>query len=336
MTQYYVNKSKKTIELVVKFPQNPKVQFSKFVLELNGKKVTSKILEKEEAKEKYTDAIASGNVGIISSIEDKYIKVNIGNITPFGVVKLTTEFIQFLTSEDMSYCFEIMKNYPVINNRRFYLKDVKAKINLKCHSKITRLLTLGIYGSLIIEQFNKLYNQCEISFAVSENKLMHQYESQKIKILFRTEAMNDLNFISQYDPIKKETSCILSMLYCKEDIKVPSREMPDINKNLNYIDIYQKNIINNDPSLFIFIIDQSGSMSGKPIKLVKEALIFFMQSLPRNSYFQLIGFGDSVEFINENPVEYTENNVKKTINKNKKIRCCFRWYLFINSIKGNL
>ena len=93
MTQYYVNKSKKTIELVVKFPQNPKVQFSKFVLELNGKKVTSKILEKEKAKEKYTDAIASGNVGIISSIEDKYIKVNIGNITPFGVVKLTTEFI---------------------------------------------------------------------------------------------------------------------------------------------------------------------------------------------------------------------------------------------------
>ena len=319
VTQYYVNKSKNTIELVVKFPQNPKVQFSKFVLELNGKKVTSNILEKEKAKEKYTDAIASGNVGIISSIEDKYIKVNIGNITPFGVVKLTTEFIQFLTSEDMSYCFEIMKNYPVINNRHFYLKDVKAKIILKCHSKITRLITLGIYGSNIIEQFNKLYNQCDISFAIYENKLMHEYKSQNIKILFRTEAMNDLNFISQYDPIKKETSCILSMLYCKEDIKIPSREMPDINKKLNYIDIYQKNMINNDPSLFIFIIDQSGSMSGKPIELVKEALIFFMQSLPRNSYFQLIGFGSSVKFINENPVEYTEDNVKNTIKKIKRL-----------------
>ena len=148
---------------------------------------------------------------------------------------------------------------------------------------------------------------------------MHEYKSQNIKILFRTEAMNDLNFISQYDPIKKETSCILSMLYCKEDIKIPSREMPDINKKLNYIDIYQKNMINNDPSLFIFIIDQSGSMSGKPIELVKEALIFFMQSLPRNSYFQLIGFGSSVKFINENPVEYTEDNVKNTIKKIKRL-----------------
>jgi len=185
----------------------------------------------------------------------------------------------------MSYCFETMRNYPVINNRNFNLKDVKAKIILKCHSKITRLITFGIDDENIVEQFNKLYNQCDISFVINQKNKKYHNKNHYFKILFRTEAMNDLNFISQYDPIKKETSCILSMLYCKEDIKIPSRELPDINKKLNYIDIYQKNIINNDPSLFIFIIDQSGSMSGKPIKLVKEALIFFMQSLPRNSYF---------------------------------------------------
>ena len=144
MTQYYVNKSKNTIKLVIKFPQNLKVQFSKFVLELNGKKFISNILEKEKAKENYTERI-------IFSREDKYIKVSIGNITPFGVVKLTTEYIQFLTSEDMSYCFEIMRNYPVINNRYFNLKDIKGKIILKCYSKITRLIKLGIDDKNIIE-----------------------------------------------------------------------------------------------------------------------------------------------------------------------------------------
>ena len=72
------------------------------------------------------------------------------------------------------------------------------------------------------------------------------------------------------------------MLYCKEDIKIPSRELPDINKKLNYIDTYQKNIINNDPSLFIFIIDQSDSMKGQKNKLVKETLIFnFAISSPK-------------------------------------------------------
>ena len=142
----------------------------------------------------------------------------------------------------MSYCFEIMRNYPVINNRYFNLKDVKGKIILKCHSKITRLITLGIDDKNIIEQFNNLFNQCDISFAINQNNKKHQYKNQYIKILFRTEEMNYLKFISQYDPIKNETSCIVSMLFCKEDIKIPSRELPDINKKLNYIDTYQKNI----------------------------------------------------------------------------------------------
>ena len=315
VTQYYVNESNNNIELIVKFPQNPKIQFSKFVLELDGKKVISNILEKEKAKEKYSDAIASGNVGIISSIEDKYIKVNIGNINPFGKVKLTTEFIQFLTSEDMSYCFETMRNYPVINENTYNLKDIQGKIILNTHSKITRLITLGIDDKNINKKFNNLFNKCEIFFLINQNR----NENRLIKLLFRTEAMNDLNFISQYDPINKETSCILSMLYCKEDIKIPSSDLPDINKKLNYYNIYQKNVINKDPSLFIFIIDQSGSMTGEPIYLVKETLIIFLRSLPRNSYFQLIGFGSSIKFINRKPVEYTEENVNISIEKIQNI-----------------
>ena len=39
--------------------------------------------------------------------------------------------------------------------------------------------------------------------------------------------------------------------------------------------------------LFIFLIDQSGSMEGKPIYLVKETLLLFIHSLPKKSYFQL-------------------------------------------------
>ena len=69
--QYYKNYANKPIELILKYPYNPKVQFSKFTLEMNNKKVISKILEREKAEEKYTDAIAKGNTGAISNIEDK-------------------------------------------------------------------------------------------------------------------------------------------------------------------------------------------------------------------------------------------------------------------------
>ena len=81
ITQYYKNYSENPIELILKFPYNSSVQFSKFTLEMNNKKVVSKVLDKEKAEEKYNDAIASGNVGVISTIKDKFIKVNIGNIS---------------------------------------------------------------------------------------------------------------------------------------------------------------------------------------------------------------------------------------------------------------
>ena len=104
--QYYANNLDTSIELVIKFPNNSKIQFSKFTLEMNNKKVVSKVIKKEKAEEKYNDAIASGNIGAYSSKEENDIKVNIGNIPSKSIIKLTSEFIQFLSTEDMSYLYK--------------------------------------------------------------------------------------------------------------------------------------------------------------------------------------------------------------------------------------
>ena len=63
--------------------------------------------------------------------------------------------------------------------------------------------------------------------------------------------------------------------------------------------------------LFIFLVDQSGSMKGTPIKLVIKALLIFIQSLPKNSYFQIIGFGSKYKKYNESPFEYNIKNISE-------------------------
>ena len=336
ITQYYVNQLNNPVELILKLPYISSVQFSKFTLDINGKIVVSKVLEKRKAEEKYNDAIASGKTGVISSREDNYIVVNIGNIEPKSVVKLTTEFIQFLSSEDMSYCYSMIKKFPVFdiknngndNNEQF--KNIKAKINIKTHSKISRLITEG-FAKIKSQKFNEVYNQCLIDFSLSEKdikKKISYSDSEeekdnidKFKILFRTEKMNNFNLITQYDPKKDETSCIMSMIYNRNDINIPIYEKPDLDNKNNYIDLYQKNLINSYPSLFIFLIDQSGSMDGKPINIVKETLLFFLQSLPKDSYYQLIGFGSSMKYISsKDPLEYTVKNVTNTIKQVKKLQ----------------
>ena len=68
------------------------------------------------------------------------------------------------------------------------------------------------------------------------------------------------------------------------------------------------------PGLFIFLIDQSGSMSRNSINIVKNTLLLFIQSLPKQSYFQLIGFGSNFKKYNEEPVIYSNDNVNNIIN----------------------
>ena len=65
--------------------------------------------------------------------------------------------------------------------------------------------------------------------------------------------------------------------------------------------------------MFIFLIDQSGSMSGSPIKVASKALLLFLQSLPAGSYYQIIGFGSSYKIYDKTLKEYNQKNIQDSI-----------------------
>jgi hypothetical protein len=94
---------------------------------------------------------------------------------------------------------------------------------------------------------------------------------------FQIEEYKRPKLYKQFDPKNNETTFLLSYF---KTILDP--------ENVNY---NQNDIIKSFPGLYYFIIDQSGSMSGRPINLVIQILKVFMQSLSKGSYYQLIGFG---------------------------------------------
>ena len=47
--------------------------------------------------------------------------------------------------------------------------------------------------------------------------------------------------------------------------------------------------------VFIFYLDRSGSMEGKKMKMAKDALKLFIQSLPRGAMFEVVSFGSTFE-----------------------------------------
>ena len=252
-------------------------------------------------------------------------------------------------TQDMSYEFNIMEKYPSfhykeLNKEKSRNKIINANIEIETQSKITRLIAPFLdeqakKNSTYEVQYNQDYKKAKIKYIKNPDNISNinmnnpNDFSGKVNaptfyssfcILFRTENINKPILYYQYNPELKETAYSINYVYTSKNMKeIPIPEKPDENINISYASKYEDNLINETPGLFIFLIDQSGSMRGNSIDLVKQALLLFIQSLPVNSYFQLIGFGTNFKKYNEEPVIYNKENVEKIIN-------------IINSLKADL
>ena len=71
---------------------------------------------------------------------------------------------------------------------------------------------------------------------------------------------------------------------------------------------------------YVFLVDRSGSMSGRAMDITKQALNRFIQSLPAQSIFQIISFGSSHEYMpnhannfRDRYIEYNDENRSKVL-----------------------
>ena len=117
LIQEFQNPYEDSIELEIIFLINRYINLSKFEISMKEKKIVSKIMPKEKAEEKYSDAIAKGNTGIKGQYSEdmKCYCVNIGNINPKEKITLKTIYNQPITTYDMNFEYNIMNNYPYIN-----------------------------------------------------------------------------------------------------------------------------------------------------------------------------------------------------------------------------
>ena len=314
VTQKFKNPTSNPLELKIYVYKIENIIFSSFSAQIGDSiKVKSKVIKKEKAKEKYNDAISSGNAAITVN-EDEYINrlvIDMGNIPPNEEVTFISEFIQ-LTETSKTYEFELFRNLPIFNGDTsiFQNENLKGTVEIKTKNKIVKLEKNILMKNLeIIEEKNKdeeqIYNYL-IQYQILNLPKFDGYNTDYIpssKIYFYTDENKDnypFIYCQKSDLNKNEKSYIISYKY---------------NKKTDNLEI--------SPALFIFLIDQSGSMSGNPINIVSKALELFLQSLPVGSYYQLIGFGSTFEKYDEIPKSYTIENIEKSLQ-------------IINGLKANL
>ena len=90
-SQTYVNNEKVPLEWVYKFPADPYFTVTGMHITLDDKEIDAVIMEKEEAKEKYDDAVAAGDTAAKINYDENIpdvIELSIGAIQPDKKVKI--------------------------------------------------------------------------------------------------------------------------------------------------------------------------------------------------------------------------------------------------------
>ena len=317
ITIHLINNLESTVEIECYLPISKSTIFKSFIATIGGKTIVSKVKEKEKANEEFADQLAQGNTALIGnySEDNENIRFILGNLLPKEKLKLEILTSNLIESEDKS----LKSVFSIMNLPSFIAKENSSKIEFKsdsetklsfnatvsCREEITRLICIGI-------------TDLKAKFS-PDNKISEIFLSKKqltdvneVSILFRYKNMNLPTIFQEYDEKRNLYAYNVSCVF--DDYKnVPVSKKVDLNNKVNYSEKYDKNLINDYPASFIFLVDQSGSMSGESINIAKEGLKLFVKSLPQNSEFDIIGFGSSFKRYFDKPYDYNEENVKQAL-----------------------
>ena len=308
--QKFKNQSDSPLELKIYVCKNDNLIFSSFNAKI-GDSITckSKVIKKEKAEIKYNDSIASGNAAIFvmeDPDDSRYLIINMGNIPPNEEVIFISEFLQYVEFSKY-YEFELFRNLPIFRGKSeiYQNKDLKGTINIETKNKIIKIEKEILMKELKINE-EKYLNEDRNNYLVS-------YEIQNLPQFSKYHKDNYIPSSKIYFELDLNEKTYEPIVYCQKSL-LNENESNYIIHYTNKTKISNKDNLPMNQALFIFLIDQSGSMSGNNIKIASKGLKLFLQSLPPKSYYQIIGFGTTFKVYDEKPKEYTQENILQSIN----------------------
>eukprot|EP01117_Protostelium_nocturnum_P005087 TRINITY_DN1840_c0_g1_i1.p1 TRINITY_DN1840_c0_g1~~TRINITY_DN1840_c0_g1_i1.p1 ORF type:complete len:821 (-),score=233.18 TRINITY_DN1840_c0_g1_i1:83-2461(-) len=296
ITQRFVNSGTETLELSYNFELPKGAAVCSFVAEIEGKKIRSVLKEKEQAKNEYDDALASGHGAYLSEKkEDGTFQSSIGSLQPGTEVLLIMEYVTELVYDDegSSVLFQLMKNKTVNdidNDNPTKESELKMTVDVQMSKTIQKIQSLSHTIEVDIKEGNK---EARITF----KDLSHKSSSKGAEL--------SIAVSESYQPTSN-----VEQIQGSDEVTVALSFHPDLKKEESLDEVNTE---------FIFLVDCSGSMRGAPMDAVKQTLHIFLRSLPESCYFNIVDFGTSHKSLFIKPTKYDESSLQKAIiNTNAK------------------
>ena len=309
VTQQFHNPYSEKIEAVYVFPLPQNAAVNEFIMIIGDRKIRGIIRERQEAEQIYEQARSQGyTASLLTQERPNIFTQKVANIEPSKEIDVNIKYFNTLAYVDGWYEFV----FPMVVGPRYnppgYTDGVGAvahgrtgisgqktevqylKPNERSGHDIT--LAVDIDAGVAIEEL-----ECP-SHVITNNTASAEKRTVKLSSL---DSIPNKDFVLKYKVAgKKIKSALVThrderggffslMLYPPENLEAIKRA----------------------PMEMIFVLDCSGSMSGKPIEKAKDAITRALKQLQPNDTFQIIRFSNNASQLGPKPIPATAENINR-------------------------
>lgn len=275
--QVFVNHTNRQLEATFVFPLPAGASVSEFAMIMNGKRVVGEVLEKGRARQIYTDIVRRmKDPGLLEYLGSNLFKASVFPIPPRGEQKIDLSYSEVIKVDAglAEYVFPLKTG----GKASTALDDFSVAVELNSKVPIKMIYS----PTHAIEVVKKSDTKALVSFEESRGRLDRDFR------LLYTLSDKDfgLNLVSHRP--KGSEGYFLLMISPKTDLKED--------------EILPKDVC--------FVIDTSGSMSGKNIEQARKALQYCVNSLSRKDRFNIVRFSTDVETFRDDLVGASKEEVE--------------------------
>ena len=309
VTQQFHNPYDEKIEAVYVFPLPQNAAINEFVMTIGKRRIRGIIRERKEAERIYQQARRQGHVASLLTQERPNIFTQkVANIEPKKQIDVNIKYFNTLAYVDGWYEFV----FPMVVGPRFDPPGFTGGVGAVGRGKP------GISGQRTEVQYFKPGERSghDISLAVdidagvtieqlvcsshviSDSSPARQKRTIKLSSL---DSIPNKDFVLRYKVAGKTVKSALVTHRDKRGGFFTMMLYPP--ENLSYL--------KRAPMEMIFVLDCSGSMSGKPIAKAKQAITRALKKLQGDDTFQVIRFSNDASKLGPDPVAATPANIRK-------------------------
>ncbi|CAG0903428.1 unnamed protein product [Darwinula stevensoni] len=302
IAQTFRNDETKSLEIQYVFPIDDRASICAFEAEIEGRKVKGEARDTEEAREIYRRSVERGwSASLTEDTKPDVLLARLGSLPPGSVASIALSYVTEATVERDAL--------------RFSLPTTVAPM---CIPPSDSSEAAGVVGTTEYSLFSPCPLEVWVRIDTMSQILSLNSPTHQITVTAKNEYVSrskhfetKVRLAGRSTHMRRDFVLLLQTAHRHEPRLILERS--PAGTFAATISFVPRFLLPPFKCEFLFVIDRSCSMAGDKMEKAKDALKLFLESLPTDSYFNVIGFGFRSTSLWDRSKECDERNLKKAI-----------------------